>query len=486
MKYRLIVLMALLLGLENVMAQTPQDKKMAWWREARFGMFIHWGPYAVLGGDYHGYLTRVGGPAWIMNRCKIPVKEYQEMTRTFNPVNYDAEAWVRLAKEAGMKYIVITAKHHDGFAMFKSKASPYNIVDFTPYGKDVLDALAKACRKYDMKLGFYYSQAQDWNNPGGATHRRPMEQGWPNPDSVAIDAYTLAHNGSWDPVQQTRTFKEYSDSVAIPQIKELLSNYGDVAVLWWDTPGGLGVSPEVERENARQIHEILKDYPHIIMNDRLIRGDKNFTGDYKTPEQMIPTEKQLDGTDWETNMTLNNSWGYQCRGVVWKSVRTLLTNLIDIVSKGGNFLLNVGPDPTGIIPEGNVTRLKAIGEWMRVNGASIYGTERCKVKKPDWGYCTQKIVGDKTYVYLHILDWPEDGSPLLFRLYEQASGARLLCGGKRLRFENTNDGIYVHLPQNAPDKIASVVELEFDKILPRYRIKPMNNDAYEIVDVAKD
>ena len=485
MKTKTLVLSVLLLCMGHLMAQTAQDKKMAWWREARFGMFIHWGPYAVLGGDYHGYLTRAGGPAWIMNRCKIPVREYQDMTRTFNPVHYDAEAWVRLAKEAGMKYMVITAKHHDGFAMFKSEASPYNIVDFTPYGKDVLDALAKACRKYGMKLGFYYSQAQDWNNPGGATHRRPMSQGWPNPKAGEIDAYTLAHNGSWDPVQQTRTFKEYSDSVAIPQIRELLSNYGDVAVLWWDTPGG--VPEDVERESAKAICEILKDYPQVITNDRLIRGCEDITGDYKTPEQTIPTEKQLDGTDWETCMTLNNSWGYQSRGVVWKSVRTLLTNLIDIVSKGGNFLLNVGPDPTGVIPEGNVTRLKAIGEWMRINGNAIYGTERCKVKKPDWGYCTQKIAGGRTYVYLHVFDWPEGGQPLLFRFYDHAaSGARLLQGNQALEFKNTHDGIYIQVPRQAPDKIASVIELEFDKVLPRYPIKPMNTRSYEIVDIAKE
>ena len=218
---------------------TAQDQKMAWWREARFGMFIHWGPYALWGGEYHGHQQRVGGTEWIMNRCKIPVKEYQEMTRKFNPTDYNPEEWVRLAKETGMKYIVITTKHHDGFAMFKSKASKYNMVDFTPYGKDVIDALAKACRKYDMKLGFYYSQRQDWNNPGGATHRRPMSQGWANPDSVTIDAYTLAHQGSWDPAQQTRTFNEYVDNVAIPQVKELLTNYGDIAVFFWDTPSGM-------------------------------------------------------------------------------------------------------------------------------------------------------------------------------------------------------------------------------------------------------
>lgn len=470
----LFISLITLLSLNLFAQQNTQDKKMAWWREARFGMFIHWGPYAVWGGDYHGYLSRMGGPAWMMNRCKIPVQEYQEMTKTFNPVKYNPETWVRLAKEAGMKYMIITAKHHDGFAMFKSKASKYNIVDFTPYNKDILDELAKACRKYGMKLGFYYSQAQDWNNPGGATHRRPMQQGWPNPNSEAIDAYTLAHNGSWDPIQQTRTIEEYTDSVAIPQIKELLENYGDVAVIWWDTPSG-------PASCAKKINEIIKKYPQVITNDRLIRNEKHITGDYKTPEQMIPTEKQLDGTDWETCMTLNNSWGYQCRGIVWKSPQTLIVNLIDIVSKGGNLLLNIGPDPEGVIPEGNVKRLKIIGKWMKKYGNSIYGTERCKVKKPDFGYCTQRIIGNKTHIYLHVINWPEDRQ-LLFRLYQNASSVRLLHNGQKLNFKNTHDGIYINTPRKAPDKIASVIELTFDSVLPRYPIKSMNDNNYDIID----
>ena len=414
-----------------------------------------------------------------MNRCKIPVTEYQEVTKTFNPVKYDAEKWVRLAKDAGMKYMIITAKHHDGFAMFKSKASNYNIVDFTPYGKDVLDALAKACRKYDMKLGFYYSQIQDWNNPGGTTGRRTMDQGWPNPDAEKIDAYTLAHGGSWDPLQQTRTRNEYIDQLAIPQLKELLENYGDIAVIFWDTPS------EMTEEFAEKIHKVLEKYPHIITNDRLIRGSERFTGDYKTPEQSIPTTKQLDGTDWETNMTLNDSWGYKKRGTVWKTSRTLILNLIDIVSKGGNYLLNIAPDGEGAIPEPNIKRLQDVGAWMKKYGNSIYGTEPCRIKKPDWGYCTQKIVGQKTYVYLYVVDWPED-QQILFRFYHDASTARLMHSGKTLKFRNSHDGIYIDLPRKAPDKIASVVELEFDKVLSRHKIKPMNTDNYEIIDAVKE
>lgn len=456
-------------------ASIPHDSKMDWWREARFGMFIHWGPYALWGGEYHGHQQRAGGAEWIMNRCKIPVAEYQEMTRKFNPVDYDPEAWVRLAKETGMKYIVFTTKHHDGFAMFKSDASKYNMVDFTPYGKDAVDALVKACRKYGMKFGFYYSQSQDWNNPGGATHRRPMNQGWPNPDSTAVDAYTLAHNGSWDPAQQTRTIEQYMDSVAIPQVRELLSRYDDVTVFFWDTPKG------ITNAYAKKFIDLFKDHPNVIHNDRMGGG---FLGDYKTPEQMIPTVAQLDSTDWETCMTLNNSWGYRRSGNIWKPAKQLITTLIDIASKGGNLLLNVGPDPQGNIPQENIDRMKVIGQWMKKYGASIYGTERCKTDKPAWGYCTQKITNGKTHVYLQVIDWPKNGE-LLFALHEPASAARLLHNGKELKLENTAEGIRIAVPEKAPDEIASVIELEFDKVLPRYPIKTMNDNLYEIVDAPR-
>ncbi|HWW39515.1 MAG TPA: alpha-L-fucosidase, partial [Pedobacter sp.] len=217
-------------------AQTKlsKDERMKWWREARFGMFIHWGVYAQWAGVYHGHEQTRGGAEWIMNRSKIPVAEYQAKAKEFNPTQYDADLWVKMAKDAGMKYIVITAKHHDGFALFKSNASKWNIADATPYGKDVLKPLAAACKKYGVKLGFYYSHAQDWNNPGGSAARKEMREGWANPDSTKIDAYTLAHKGHWDPAQETATFDQYIDRVAVPQVKEILSNYGDIAVLWWD------------------------------------------------------------------------------------------------------------------------------------------------------------------------------------------------------------------------------------------------------------
>jgi len=223
------LLVVILFFHQVVSAQTlSRDERMQWWREARFGMFIHWGVYAVPAGTWQG--QRIGrGGEWIMNRGKISVADYQQMARQFNPVKYNAEAWVKMAKDAGMKYIVITAKHHDGFALFKTSASKWNVVDATAYGKDLLKPLVAACRKYGIRLGFYYSQAQDWNNPGGAAARKAASEGWANPDSARIDAYTLAHSGHWDPAQTTDSMMDYIDKVAVPQVKELLTNYGDVA-----------------------------------------------------------------------------------------------------------------------------------------------------------------------------------------------------------------------------------------------------------------
>ncbi|MCH5687728.1 alpha-L-fucosidase [Niabella sp. W65] len=276
-KFYLILMSALIFSASMQAQTTDKDARMGWWRAARFGMFIHWGVYAQWGGVYHGHRQARGGAEWIMNRSKIPVREYQERAKSFNPVNYDPDAIVKMAKDAGMKYIIITSKHHDGFALFKSYASKWNVVDATKYGKDLLKPLADACRKYGMKLGFYYSQAQDWNNPGGSVARKEMREGWPNPDSAKIDAYTAAHKGHWDPLQETKTFDEYIDEVAVPQVKEILTNYGDIAVLWWDTPTNMTDAA------ALKFQEALKLQPGIITNDRLKRP--NFPGDTKTPEQ---------------------------------------------------------------------------------------------------------------------------------------------------------------------------------------------------------
>ena len=398
-----------------------KDARMKWWREARFGMFIHWGLYAVPAGTWNG--KQIGGIGeWIMHQAKIPVKDYAALAGQFNPVKFNADEWVSIAKNAGMKYIIITSKHHDGFAMFKSAASPFNIYDATPFKRDPLAELAKACRRQGIKLGFYYSEAQDWHHPGGA-----------------------AAGGHWDPAQDG-DMDEYIRKIAVPQVREILSNYGPLGVLWWDTPTGM--TPE----RARQFLPLLKLQPGIITNNRLGGG---FPGDTETPEQHIPATGYKD-RDWETCMTMNDTWGYKSYDNNWKSVETLLRNLVDIASKGGNYLLNVGPTAEGVIPQPSVERLAAIGKWLEANGESIYATTAGPFKKLPWGRCTTK----PGKLYLHVFHWPADGvlnvpmSGTVLRAYLLSEPE------KALTVSASDRGCAIQLPATAPDPIDTVVVAE--------------------------
>jgi len=406
-----------------------RDARLAWFRAARFGMFIHWGVYSVPAGIYHGQAVP-GIGEWIMNRGKIPMAEYQGYAREYNPTGYNADDWVRLAKAAGMKYIVITAKHHDGFANFATRASGWNIVQATPYGRDVLQPLAAACRKYGVKLGFYYSQAQDWNNGGSAA------------------------GGKWDPAQ-THSMDDYIDQVAVPQMKELLTNYGEFpAVLWWDTP------TDMNRERASKLIEVLKLKPGIIHNNRLGGG---FLGDTETPEQYIPATG-FPGRDWETCMTMNDTWGFKRDDHNWKSTETILRNLVDIASKGGNYLLNVGPTSEGLIPAPSIERLQAVGAWMRVNGEAIYGTTASPFKRLPWGRCTKKVSGSETTLYLHVFNWPADGwlvVPGLKNPVVRASALTSAGLGWHQRFAVTTapNGVRIFVGHKALDPVSSTVVL---------------------------
>ncbi|ARN57261.1 alpha-L-fucosidase [Sedimentisphaera salicampi] len=439
--------------------QQQRNQRMDWWRDAHFGMFIHWGVYSVPAGIYEGHKVK-GIGEWIMNRGKIPVAEYKEYSEDFNPVNYDPDKWVRLAKNAGMKYIVITSKHHDGFALFDSKVTDWDVVDSTPYGKDLLKPLAEACRKHGIKLGFYYSQAQDWCHTGGSAMRVPAKGGWDNPKAEKIDKFTAAHSGHWDPAQ-LGSMDEYIKNIAAPQVREILTNYGDIAVLWWDTPR------DMNKERADMLQPIISLQPGIITNDRLGGG---YPGDLKTPEQYIPATG-LD-YDWEACMTMNDTWGFKSYDHNWKSAKTLIRNLVDITSKGGNYLLNVGPTSKGEIPQESVERLKKIGKWMSVNSRSIYETTASPFAKLSWGRCTKKTYINGADLYLHIFDWPEDGKLILPGLKNKVQQAYLLENMKKVKTDSFADGVKIELPSQPLDEIDTVVvlkvagELEIEKVLP--------------------
>jgi len=475
-----LVIAAVLAGTFNIHAQPAEtkeqrDARMGWWRGARFGMFIHWGPSAVLAGIRNGKSMTFPFSEWLMFWEKIPVAEYKAFAKDFNPVKYNAEEWVRLARDAGMKYIVVTTKHHDGFAMFDSKVSDWNIVQASPYGKDAIKDLADACRKYGMRLGFYYSQAQDWVN-GGAV-------------GLASEQGRLSEGNRWDTAME-RDMDDYLDKVAIPQVRELLSNYGEFPdILWWDTPRDVTV------ERGERILKVVRELkPNVVQSDRLsLKGWR--TGDFKTPEGVIPAQG-YPGKDWETCMTMNKSWGFKRGDEDWKPTEALLRNLIDIASKGGNYLLNVGPTAEGIIPEPSVERLKAMGAWMKVNGEAIHGTGPTpfgaeagafdpvkRVKKgapwltldpntpeykdgeplfnPAWVWrCTTK----PGKLYLHIFQWPENGKFEIPAVKEKITKAYLLADPQQtaLKATQSDTGVSIALPEKAPDPIASVACLELE------------------------
>lgn len=401
------------------------DPKMNWWKEARFGMFIHWGLYSIPAGEWKGNKTPSVNAEWILNDLQIPVADYKKLASTFNPTRFDAEAFVLLAKEAGMKYIVLTAKHHEGFAMFKS-SDPFNIVDATPYKKDVVKAMADACKKYGMRFGLYYSQAQDWTHPGGAMYKE-----------------------HWDKAQEG-SFDKYLDEVAIPQVKEILSAYNP-SIIWWDTPA------EMTKERAAKFAPVLNKYPQLITNNRL-GGDVE--GDLETPEQYIPPTGYPD-KNWESCMTINNTWGFKSFDHDWKSTSTLITNLIDIASKGGNYLLNVGPTPDGLIPQPSIDRLKEVGAWMKVNGEAIYGTTASPFSNIVWGRVTQKSVGGTTKLYLHVFEWPTNGQLVVTGLGNRILKAYPLASpDTHLKTTIIDSDKIIDVRNVKANKVATVIVLE--------------------------
>ena len=327
----------------HLWAQAPRpsdparEKRLEWFREAKYGLFIHWGLYAIPAGEWNGKRSP-GLGEWVMLRSRVPVKQYEQLASRFNPVKFNADEWVKVAKDAGMKYIVITSKHHDGFALFKSNASKYNVVDATPFKRDVLKELADACARAGIRLGFYYSQSQDWHEPNGA-------------------------GNDWDfSADDKKDYDQYLRGKAEPQIRELLTGYGKVALIWFDTPRMM------TGDRPHRFTRIVRE----LQPDTLIDGRLGVEGDYaSTGDNVIPPN--VSGEAWEVPATINHTWGFRKDDTDWKAPGQIAFKLVDIVSKGGNYLLNVGPTAEGVIPQVSQDILRTVGRWLQTNGEAVYG-----------------------------------------------------------------------------------------------------------------
>lgn len=390
------------------------NERIDWFKEARFGMFIHWGLYSI--------------PArgeWVMHVERIPVKEYSLWAKQFNPRKFDAESWVKLAISAGMKYMVLTTRHHDGFCLFDSKVSDFTSVNSVAK-KDFVAEYVQACRKYKLKVGFYYS-LMDWSHPD---YQKSMEKGTPVSDKFIKYFHT--------------------------QVKELCTNYGRIDLLWFDGEWDHSVKQWQSDKLVKMIHRL---QPDALINDRLGTASRGNLGDFGTPEQYIPTafpESSAPSRSWESCMTMNDNWGYSAGDKNWKSTRQLIMNLIRCVSGEGNYLLNVGPKPDGTIPEPSIKRLKEIGKWMKENKESIHHAGRAHFEGGMVGLTTAK----NNKVYLHVFRWPGE-EICLAGVKNKIRSGYLLASNKKVSVTQKGERLFIQgLPQKAPDAIDTVIVLK--------------------------
>ena len=401
-----------------------------WWNEAKFGLFIHWGLYSLLAGEYDNRKTE-NIAEWILHDLNIPLPVYRHLACEFDPTGFDAEAIVKLAKETGMKYIVFTSKHHDGFALYRSNISRYNCVETSPFSRDPIEELREACEKHGLKLCLYYSQAQDWDEPNGYEDGLSCEK---------------------------KDFSSYFENKCIPQIKELLTNYGPLGLIWLDTP------MDMTYEQSNRLKQIIKGIqPHCMINGRI----GNSLGDYMTTGDNFIPALPYPGA-FEVPATINRTWGYNKFDTNWKSTEKILRSLVKIVSRGGNYLLNIGPSANGEVPNESIRVLKEVGDFMALNGESIYNTIPVPLYPYDidWGYFTTK----PGKLYIHIFD-PMDSVYLLniankpMKTY-RLSDKKPLSLKERITCEGDSSWL-IKLPSRQGNEVDQVicVEIESDSVV---------------------
>lgn len=416
-----------LLSVLNIAAYGQKSEKLSldpqkaeWFKEAKFGLFMHWGLYSILEGSYNGRTlpdtTLAHGRSWyaewIQPRLEVPMEEYKALIHRFNPVKYNAEEWVREAKNAGMRYIVITAKHHDGFALWNSDVSDFDIMN-TPYKKDVIEALVKACRKYGMKYGFYYSHWQDWEYPGGA----------------------LPH---WMPKVDDARFQKYWEKKSLQQVKELIVKY-DPDLLWFDTwDEETHITPERRDELIRLVR---KYSDKCLINGRICYLNPGENIDFLEMHDNAYPEHLID-KPWQTPATMQHSWGYHAKDYNWKSAEEMLGYLVSNASKGGNYLLNIGPKADGTFPLPAIRRLREMGAWMLVNGEAVYGTQPVDMKAPEGTCLTQKTENGHRYLYLFLKKRPAE----VFLPVTPKGDCTVLETGRPVEMVSEKGGVRLILP----------------------------------------
>jgi alpha-L-fucosidase len=421
-------------------------------------MFIHWGPYSIAASEWQG--KRGSRDAHLMNEFRIPLAEYRKLAGTFNPVRFNADAWVKLARDSGLDYIVYVSKHHDGFAMFNSPSSSYDMMDATPFKRDPLKEIADACRKHQLKLCVYYSLGRDWSVPGvprgGA---RCNDWDFPNPPATAQ--------------------KDYIEGKVKPQLRELLTQYGPIGAVWFDTPDQITAAHSADLRKF-----ILALQPDCLINARI--GNKQ--GDYDIHEQKIP--ETAIHRPWEACLTINRRWGYDKNDHQWKSPEMIVRCLVDVASKGGNFLINIGPTGEGVVPAPSVERLHSLGEWLAVNGESIRGTTASRIAggegDPSFSRKSTRTAAKNTsmpsgapkshdaslprgwrstskpgIIYLHLFDRPEEGRIQLNGFTEKVKQVTMLADPKHrpLDFQQAGEVITFTLADGVWDERATVVKL---------------------------
>jgi alpha-L-fucosidase len=433
-----LALVAALLAALPLCAQPREEaatrQALAHFDDIKFGMFIHWGLYALPAGEWKGKYVR-GIGEWIMFRERIPVKEYEALAKQFNPTKFNGDAWAQVAADAGMRYLVITSKHHDGFAMYGSKASPYNIVDATPFHRDPMKELSAACARRDIGFGFYYSQDQDWHEAGG-------------------------RGNNWD-FPEKRDAQPYLEQKVFPQVKEILSGYGKLSLIWFDTPGLLSV------KQVTDLRAMVKSLqPDCLINSRIGHNRHDYT---QTGDNAIPIQVYTQDGKWEVPATLNDTWGYKKNDNNWKDPRDLIAKLADIASKGGNYLLNVGPTAEGVIPQASQDILRTIGRWLKVNGESIYGTRPSPFAING---ITWRATVKPGKLYLHILNWP--GTKLTIEgLESKVTGASFLANKAAVKYTQSGATLTLQLPAQPVDPNDTVIALtlagQAARIAPAHR-----------------